>query len=187
MMDPINREYATWLRAELDARFGVPVRYVVYSHSHWDHGSGGEVFAATAEFVGHENMTAALMVREGVALPENAVAMDANRNRTIKLSEANWNFQNNFALFDSNADGMLSGGEIARGPVSDVDPPTETYSDRKTITLGGKTVEMIHPGTQYAADMSVIYFPEENAAFVVDFLNVGMLPFQTMGGFNLEA
>ena len=34
----------------------MPVRYVVYSHSHFDHAAGGAVFADTARFVGHENM-----------------------------------------------------------------------------------------------------------------------------------
>ena len=58
--DPINREAATWLKAELATRFDVPVRYVIYSHHHGDHASGGEVFADTAVFVGHENMRSAL-------------------------------------------------------------------------------------------------------------------------------
>ena len=53
--DPINADAATWLKAELDARFGVPVKYLVYSHDHADHISGGEVFADTATVVAHEN------------------------------------------------------------------------------------------------------------------------------------
>lgn len=32
-----------------------PVRYVVYSHSHADHATGGGVFADTATFVSHAN------------------------------------------------------------------------------------------------------------------------------------
>ena len=56
LSDTINRDFATWLKSELDDRFGLPVRYVLYSHSDADHASGGEVFADTAEFVGHENM-----------------------------------------------------------------------------------------------------------------------------------
>lgn len=51
--DPINAEAAAWLKAELSERFGVPVEYVLYSHSDADHTSGGEVFADTAIFVGH--------------------------------------------------------------------------------------------------------------------------------------
>jgi glyoxylase-like metal-dependent hydrolase (beta-lactamase superfamily II) len=51
--DPINREFAEWLKAELAERFDQPVRYVVYSHSDADHTTGGEIFADTATFVGH--------------------------------------------------------------------------------------------------------------------------------------
>jgi glyoxylase-like metal-dependent hydrolase (beta-lactamase superfamily II) len=53
--DPINADAAQWLKAELANRFpGVPIRYLVYSHSHADHISGGEVFADTATVVSHE-------------------------------------------------------------------------------------------------------------------------------------
>jgi len=188
MSDPINREFATWLKGELAARFDVPVRYVLYSHSDFDHASGGEVFAETAQFIGHENMPAALALSSNdIPLPENAAAMDANRNGEIERAEATGNFQNNFALFDANEDGMLSGAEIARGPVSDVYPPTDTYSDRTTITLGGKSVEMIHPGTQHSANMSILRFPAERAVFVVDFISLRRLPFQTMAGYDLDA
>src|SRR5919108_6612622 len=54
--DPINADLSRWLKAELASRFKVPVKYVVYSHHHWDHASGGDVFADTARFVGHANM-----------------------------------------------------------------------------------------------------------------------------------
>jgi glyoxylase-like metal-dependent hydrolase (beta-lactamase superfamily II) len=186
MSDPINRDFATYLKAELEDRFTQPVRYVLYSHSDWDHASGGEVFADTAEFIGHENMLDALAAPADMALPANAAELDANGNGEIELSEATGNFQNNFANFDANADGMLSGGEIARGPVSDVHPPTDTYSDRRTVTLGGRSVEMIHPGPAHSANMSVLHFPEESAIFVVDFISLGRLPFQTMAGYDHE-
>lgn len=52
--DPIDKNAAAWLKAELATRFKQPVKYVVYSHSHGDHASGGEVFSDTATFVGHE-------------------------------------------------------------------------------------------------------------------------------------
>ena len=60
MSDPINRDFALWLKGEIATRFKVPVRYVLYTHHDWDHASGGVVFADTAEFVGHVNMLAAL-------------------------------------------------------------------------------------------------------------------------------
>ena len=56
MTDPIGVDFANWLKEELANRYDVPVRYVLYSHFHDDHASGGAVFADTAELVGHENM-----------------------------------------------------------------------------------------------------------------------------------
>jgi glyoxylase-like metal-dependent hydrolase (beta-lactamase superfamily II) len=59
--DPINADAARWLRAEITKRFNQPVRYVVYSHDHADHISGGEVFADTAIVVAHDNAKAAIV------------------------------------------------------------------------------------------------------------------------------
>ncbi|MBL26409.1 MAG: MBL fold metallo-hydrolase [Rhodospirillaceae bacterium] len=53
--DPINADAAAWLEAELDSRFGQPVKYLIYSHDHADHISGGEVFADTATVIAQEN------------------------------------------------------------------------------------------------------------------------------------
>lgn len=53
--DPINADTAAWLKGEIASRFGAQVRYVVYSHDHADHISGGEVFADTATFISQTN------------------------------------------------------------------------------------------------------------------------------------
>lgn len=59
--DPINAEAAQWLKAEIQKRFNRPVKYVIYSHDHADHISGGEVFADTAVIVAHNNTKAAIV------------------------------------------------------------------------------------------------------------------------------
>lgn len=58
--DPINADAAKWLKAEIKKRFNQPIKYLVYSHDHQDHSSGGEVFADTATVVGHELTRAAM-------------------------------------------------------------------------------------------------------------------------------
>lgn len=55
-VDPIDKDASAWLKAELRRRFNQPVKYVIYSHDHRDHIAGGEVFADTALFVGHDNV-----------------------------------------------------------------------------------------------------------------------------------
>ena len=42
LVDPTNSEAAAWLKEQLDERFGLPVKYVIYSHGHNDHASGIE-------------------------------------------------------------------------------------------------------------------------------------------------
>ncbi|MGQ0696144.1 MAG: MBL fold metallo-hydrolase [Nitrospiraceae bacterium] len=51
--DPINSDAAAWLKAEITKLTDQPVRYVIYSHDHADHITGGTVFAETATFVSH--------------------------------------------------------------------------------------------------------------------------------------
>ena len=55
VLDTIDREPALWLKDQLAARHDQPVRYVVYSHNHYDHVYGGEVFDSPGTvFIAHE-------------------------------------------------------------------------------------------------------------------------------------
>lgn len=42
--DPINREAAKLYRQAIATVTDQPVKYLVYSHAHWDHAAGGEIF-----------------------------------------------------------------------------------------------------------------------------------------------
>ncbi len=69
--DPINADAARWLKAEIAKSFSQPVRFLVYSHDHADHISGGEVFADTARVVAHENARRAIIAeKRPTAVPQ---------------------------------------------------------------------------------------------------------------------
>lgn len=54
--DPMNPDAALLLMQEIRRITDKPVRYVIYSHQHWDHISGGAVFRqAGAKFISQEN------------------------------------------------------------------------------------------------------------------------------------
>jgi len=54
--DPMNSEAASLYREAIRAVTDQPVKYVVYSHSHWDHVSGGAIFKEEgATFISQEN------------------------------------------------------------------------------------------------------------------------------------
>jgi glyoxylase-like metal-dependent hydrolase (beta-lactamase superfamily II) len=70
-----------------------------------------------------------------------------------------------------------SANEAAAKRFAAVVPPESTYRDRRTITLGGKRVDMIHPGRMgHAPDQTVLVFPAERVLFGVDFVNVNSVP-----------
>lgn len=52
--DPVDAPHATAMREAISALTPLPVRYVVYSHAHWDHAAGGQIFKDEgARFVSH--------------------------------------------------------------------------------------------------------------------------------------
>ena len=66
--------------------------------------------------------------------------------------------------------------------------PILYFKDRMTLTLGGKRVDLIHVGSMdHTDDMIAVLFPEERAVFVVDYISIGRVPFQTIAGGGLDA
>ena len=179
--DPLNADAAMWMREEFADRFGVPVRYVLYSHYHWDHASGARVFDDTATLVGHSNFPRALA--DAIAtFPVQVTLVDANGDQRLDREEATGDLATDFDAYDTDGDGLLSGAEI----LADVRVPEVFYDERMTVSLGGKTVELIHPGPNHSTDTTVLFFPEERAVYGVDFLNVRRLALGFPGTGTLE-
>jgi glyoxylase-like metal-dependent hydrolase (beta-lactamase superfamily II) len=164
--DPISEPFSRWLRNELAQRFpGRPVRYVVYSHSHWDHAEGGGVFADTAQLVAHENM---LREMDGRVPQMPGDMLDRNQNGVFEANEirpARCGTPDGDHL-DRNGDGIVTLAEYW----TDVRKPDLVYSERMTLVLGGHTVELMHPGQNHSVDATVMYFPAEHAVFATEFI-----------------
>jgi len=131
--DPINAEAAQWLKQEMAKRFSQPVKYLIYSHDHGDHISGGEVFADTAVVVAHENAKAAIIKQ---------------KHRTAV--------------------------------------PQIVFSDRMSIELGGKQVELIYVGKNHSNNSIVMRFLAQRSLFAVDFIPVKNLPYRDLHGSYIE-
>jgi len=173
LADPLNVEFATWLKAELADRFDVPVRYLIYSHSHFDHAAGGAVFADTATIIGHERMLANMdgryphMPGDMIARNDNGmvdraeIEIPTNADPGICGMFPGW-----FDQIDLDGDGIVPPAELQ----VDIVAPDITYSQRMTLTLGGKTIELMHPGKNHGDDMTVVLFPDERVVFATDMI-----------------
>ena len=102
-----------------------PIRYVIYSHHHFDHIAGGKPFKdAGATFIAHKKAKERL---ERLKDPHTVI-------------------------------------------------PDETVDDKRTITLGGTTLELTYLGLNHSDSTLVMRLPAERIIFTVDWLPVGSLP-----------
>jgi glyoxylase-like metal-dependent hydrolase (beta-lactamase superfamily II) len=173
LADPISADFAKWVKSELDMRFpGLPVRYVIYSHSHWDHIEGAAVFGETARVVAQEGV---LRNMDGRYPHMPGDMVDRNNNGQFEVEEIVSPFMEHpgvcgmpesfFRSHDRDHNGHMTTAEY----YEEVRRPDVVYSERMQITLGGKTVQLIFPGKNHADDGTVLFVPAERVAFAADF------------------
>ena len=167
--DPVSTAQGTWLKPELERRFNKPVRYVVYSHHDFDHAEGAAAFGTGPQVVAHENAAKNL---DGKLHRLAGGNLDTNNNGKLDRGEASGGYVPNFDRLDRNHDGAIAPDELNQ----EIRKPDITYTGRRILTLGGKTVELIHPGRNHSDDMTVMYFPAERAVLAVDFIFPGTTP-----------
>jgi len=120
--------------------------------------------------VGHRNLPVALQAAID-GFPVQVTLVDTDGDQRLDRGEATGDLLDVFDALDADSDGYLDAGEI----LADVLPPEIVYSERLTISLGGKTVELIHPGPNHSTDATILLFPEERTIYGVDFVNVKRL------------
>jgi glyoxylase-like metal-dependent hydrolase (beta-lactamase superfamily II) len=89
--DSVDTEAATWLSDELEKRFVVPVKYLILSHSDFDHIGGSKVFQDRGAIVIGQKNAAADIVKDGKMESHGIVAPDISFSKefTIKLGGKN--------------------------------------------------------------------------------------------------
>ena len=151
LTDSINARTATWLKAELEDRFNLPVSYLIYSHSHEDHSSGAAVYDESI-LVSHENV-----VGEFEIWNDPSIAIG------------------DFDSFDFEPDAF-----IAFRRDNPAIFPHLTFKDRMSITLGGKTVNLIYLGRGHSDNLIAVHYPEERAVLAVDLLWIDRVSFMAL-------
>ncbi len=58
--------------------------------------------------------------------------------------------------------------------------PDETFSDRRTLEIGGERVELAWHGSNHSPDNIFIHFPDHDTLMLVDVVNTGCVPTYTL-------
>ncbi len=127
--DPLNPRAAPLLMSAIREVSDKPIKYMLYSHEHRDHESGGQIFKdAGATVIAQENCVD--------ALEKNPRAV----------------------------------------------PPDETYKDRRTITLGDKTIELSYWGPNHGKCLTIMRLPRERLLYTVDIVTPRSVMFRDLRG-----
>ncbi len=93
-------ERAQARKAAIESVTDQPVRYLIYSHDHADHATGGDVFADTATFVSHRDAAPKIAARNDPRTPVPTITFDdflsiALGGTTVELYHAGRNHSDN--------------------------------------------------------------------------------------------
>ena len=152
-----------------------PVRYVVNSHWHWDHWYGTEVYTRAlpgVKVIAHER-TKAMMA--GPAIEFNKPGLDAQlpgylkqlEQRIAKAEAATPPPPELPRLKQALADGKFFLDQKVNVKHT---LPNTTYSEKLTLTLGGREIQVLHHDRAVTPGDTFLYLPKEKIVITGDLL-----------------
>lgn len=151
-----SKTAARAIKAEFDKITTKPVKAIVYTHNHYDHINGGEVFAdgGTPEVYAHELL-------ETLVQQSNAEVGNAMRPRNIA--------QFGVLLSDAARPNAGIGPKLVldAGGLLNYMKPTQTFSDALEVTVAGVKMKLVHaPGE--TDDQLYVWLPEKKVLCAAD-------------------
>jgi cyclase len=163
-----------------------PVKFVVNTHPHDDHVLGNSVYREAfpeAEFIGHPFLREYLPGKGAVNrkaqienLPGFATGLKDALGRGLNFAkqpitaEERAGYESDLRLIESYLKDAPSFVDVL---------PTKTVSDRITLNLGSRTVDVVHPGRGHTAADLVVHLPREGIVATGDLV---VHPIPLVGG-----
>jgi glyoxylase-like metal-dependent hydrolase (beta-lactamase superfamily II) len=146
------------LRADL-RELGRPVRWVVNTHAHFDHTFGNQAFTRDGGGDGRPDLLGHALVPEHLERYERPML-------------ARWL-----------AEGQQPAEELREVVLT---PPTVLVTDRHTLDVGGRAVELVHLGRGHTDNDLLLHVPSAGAWLVGDVVEESGPPMYGTGSFPLE-
>ncbi len=140
--------HAQRVQAALKEINAPPVRHIIYTHHHWDHVFGAQVFGASA--VGHALCQELLSEQASRPWGPDYLKAEIKRDPRRAISY--------HALQRANCDWQTF----------QIVVPELTFADHLTIPLDGETLELEHVGGPHAPDSIVVRVKKARVMFVGD-------------------
>ncbi len=136
--------------AELAARGRPPVVAIALTHWHWDHSFGSAAVAAPV--IAHADTAAELAVQAAYDWSDAALEERVRDGREIAFCAECLRL------------------ELPDRSDLEIVLPSETFTERHAVDLGGVRADIVHVGGDHAADSCVIHVPGDDVLFLGDCL-----------------
>lgn len=171
------------MAAELKKLTDRPVRYVVNTHWHDDHGGGNEVYRDLwpgAEFVAHRDTREDILAQVYAPRAKEIVDLEAQAKKYAKWAETGKD-DDGKPLEERRRTRAAEIAALNRGLAAEVrtmreTPPDFTFTDRLVLHRGARTIEIVWLGRGNTRGDAVVFLPKERIAATGD-LFVQPVPF----------
>jgi glyoxylase-like metal-dependent hydrolase (beta-lactamase superfamily II) len=140
--------HARTIRLALQEIAAPPIVYLIYTHHHWDHVFGAQVYEVPA--IAHETCRELLVERASRPWGFTYIEEEIRRNPAAE------------SMYMS----MHRAVEDWHG--FRIVPPSITFTATLTMDMGGTPIELEHVGGQHAGDSIIVRLPAAGVAFVGD-------------------
>lgn len=150
---------------ELRKRTRQPVRFVVYSHWHWDHWYGTETYTHAFQdvrVIAHEKARTLML---GPAIDFNRPGIERQLPAYVASVEKK-------AETDPSARALAEEDRffLEQKRHASLVLPNETYSDRLTLHLGGREIQLLHYDRAVTPGDTLVFLPAERIVISGDLL-----------------
>ncbi len=148
-----------------------PIRYVVNTHFHYDHTDGNQVFAGSADIIGHEYVRDAILhlnVLEREPFKTSQLVNVPNRIEMLKKQIA----EEKDAARRTTLERQLAVAQAGFEQLKEIrpTPPNVTYSSRLVLTRGTREIQLLFLGRGHTAGDTVVFLPKERIVCTGDLM-----------------
>lgn len=164
-----------------------PVRYLVYTHWHFDHNNGGIAYREAFPEVSivSERNTARHIEINGIWWSRMTTAPESAKRRSLAALETQLNQGKDAAgaALTTEARRSLEAiigrrkNELRELESLRVVTPDRVFDDRLTLTLGGRTIDLVDQGRANSPNDVTVWLPDARVLFTGDILVQAPLPY----------
>jgi glyoxylase-like metal-dependent hydrolase (beta-lactamase superfamily II) len=154
-----------------------PVKFLVYTHYHFDHTGGASQFPEEVTVVAHENLAANIR-----AFNEPRVKTMIEETYPAQIKEAEELLASPGDAGEEELAKAAAALEKAKQGLAEAKEirfvyPEKTYSEEMTIELGGHEVRLVFPGPSHTSGNTLVHFVDLKAVHMGDMLFYMRHPF----------